>query len=244
MANPNAPVLRLVDKGDAAYKKKNYEAAKKFYEQALEIALKKGGDTNFVYSSLAKVFKKLKMYKEAYEISRQICTPAGFRDSAISLRQLAKQAQKTNDDTTIRNILNEFYKLAVLAYLCYGPFDCKGGVRGALYDRAAILCQRIDLKQIHATYQTHGIISGGGILTENDYKMFSAIFGETSRTYNPHQDFVALTKAINEAFIKSMYESWHSTEFGDDPFMVRMRDDSIAETLKWLRENAPFAIND
>ncbi|MBN2303118.1 MAG: hypothetical protein JXQ72_01495 [Anaerolineae bacterium] len=88
MSNPNLTILKLVEQGDAAYKEKEYETAKRLYEQALTLAKQTGAETNYVYSSLVKVYKKSKLYREAYQLSLQaVPTPAGFRDSAICLRQ-------------------------------------------------------------------------------------------------------------------------------------------------------------
>jgi tetratricopeptide (TPR) repeat protein len=250
MTNINVPVLRLAEQGDIAYKKKDYEKAEGIYKQALDLAVQTGAETNYVYSCLAKVYKKLKKYREAYNISFQaIPTPAGFRDCAICLRQLARQAQRAKNDSLFRETLEELYRLAALAYLCYGIHDCKTGVRGSLYDRALILCQKLELRQIHATYQTHGRLDGGGLLTESDYKLFASVFGEIEKNYNPHLDFSALTWEVNNENMKRLREHFlrapeQHPEFSNDTLWNRMANESIAENIKWLRQNAPFALND
>lgn len=240
MTNTNASVLRLVEQGDAAYKRRDYEAAERSYEQALGLAIRTGVETNYVYSCLVKVYKKHKRYKEAYEISlRAVPSTAGFRDCAICLRQLAKQAEKAQDVVLLRTTLEELYRLAVLAYLCYGTHDCQTGSR--LYDRAIILCQRLDLRQIHATYETHGVLAEGGLLTDSDYRLFASVFGENCRAYSPHQDFFALTQEVNNEYINWLrHVFWQDSEFGDSPSWIRMREENIAGMVEMLRKSFPF----
>jgi hypothetical protein len=245
MANINAPVLRLVEQGDAAYQDKDCAKAQRLYEQALDVAKRSGAATNYVYSSLVKIYKGNSEYRKAYEMSRQaLPTTAGFQDCAICLRQLAREAQNAGNASLLAGTLGELYRLAVLAYLCYGTHDCQTGAGGGLYDRAVILCQKLELRQIHATYETHGVLDGGGLLTKSDYKLFASVFDENSRTYNPHQDFAALRWEVNNEYIhwlRSVY--WQQPEFGHDSYAIRVREESMASTIEWFRENAPFAIN-
>ncbi|MBN2302885.1 MAG: tetratricopeptide repeat protein [Anaerolineae bacterium] len=250
MPNPNLSILGLVERGDSAYKNKEYEEAEQLYTQALELAIQTGTETNYVYSSLVKVYKKAGKYQEAYEISRQaVPTPAGFRDCAICLRQLAKQAKKAEDDALLEETLKELYRLAVLAYLCYGTHDCITGVRGSLHDRAVILCQKLELNQINVAYSTHGHLAGGGLLTEGDYKLFSSFFGETGNSYDPHLNFSALMREVNTEYLKWLRSYFldppaESPEFRDSPFWIRMAENNIASTIKELKKIAPFAVND
>jgi hypothetical protein len=245
MTNINAPVLRLVEQGDAAYKNRKFETAQRLYEQALDVAKRSGAATNYVYSSLVKLYIGNSEYRKAYEMSRQgLPTTAGFQDCAICLRQLAREAHKAEDDLLLAGALGELYRLAVLANLCYGTHDCQTAAGGGLFDRAVILCQKLELRQIHATFETHGVLDDGGLLTKNDYRLFASVFGENSRTYNPHQDFATLRWAVNNEYIHWLrHVFWQQPEFGDDSHAIRVREESIASTIEWFRENAPFAIN-
>ena len=249
MVNMNAPVLRLVQRGDVAFKEKNYEKAERLYTQALELAMQSGAETNYVYSCLVKVYKKSEKHQQAYETSlRAVPTSAGFRDCSICLRQLVKQATKTKDDSLIIRWCEEFYRLGVLAYLCYETYDCSRGVYGPLYDRAVILCRKLELNQISATYPTNGILAGGGLLTERDYRLFASIFGETSRIYNPLLDFSALTREINNEFLRWLRESYReppkeNPEYRHDPFWIKLAEQNIASTIEQLKRIAPFVLN-
>jgi hypothetical protein len=250
MANMNAPILRLVERGDAAFKEKHYEKAEHLYTQALELAVQSGAETNYVYSCLVKVYKKSEKHQQAYKTSlHAVPTPAGFRDCSICLRQLVKQATKAEDDSLIIKWLEEFYRLGVLAYLCYETSDCSKGVYGPLYDRAVILCQRLELRQISATYPTHGTLAEGGLLTKRDYKLFASTFGETSQIYNPILDFSALTREVNNEFIRWLRQSYleppkENPEYGNDPFWIRLAEQNIASTIEQLKRIAPFVLND
>ncbi len=247
MTNTNIPILRIVEQGDAAYKKKDYETAERLYKQALDLAKRTGAETNYVYSALAKVTKrKSDGLREAYNYSRQTCTPAGFRDGAIALRKLARQVKKEKNVSLLRETLEELYRLAVLAYLCYGTHDCKSGF--GLYDRAVIVCQMLELRQINATYQTHGTLEGGGLLTETDYKLYASVFGETDKTYNPLLDFAILTREVNDRYVNWLRDYYmrapDDSDFVVDAFWIKLATENFNHSIESLRKNFPWAIND
>jgi tetratricopeptide (TPR) repeat protein len=234
MTDANAQVLRIVEQGDAAYKAGKYQQAQHLCEQALDIAKRHGTETNYIHSCLVKIYKKNGQYTKAYEISKQaLPTPAAFRDCAICLRKMAKEAQKNKQALVLSDTLNELYRLAVLAYLCYGTHDCDTGVPGWLYDRAVAVSQRFSMPQIQATYPACGKLEGEGLLTKADYKLFGSVFGETERTYNPNTEFRNALRKIN----KETTEAWLAeTQRSILPYS--------REEVAQFKSQAPFAFND
>lgn len=191
--------LELVKQGDEAFKRKDYVEAQRLYEQALEAAKAGREDTNYIYSSLAKVYKKNKQYRDAYLLSKKaLPTPAAFRDCAICLRSLAKEARKSGTEASYRQALDELYRLAVHACLCYGTHDCQSGVSGRAYARAIVISRGLKSKPINATFQQNGKIVGGGLLAEQDYDMLIDAFGQNENTYAPQQEYVELLQAADE----------------------------------------------
>ena len=51
-------VFKLVERGDKAYKDGKYEEAMQHYLSAIEAATRSNVESDFIYSSLAKVYKK------------------------------------------------------------------------------------------------------------------------------------------------------------------------------------------
>ncbi|MBI3241136.1 MAG: hypothetical protein HYZ49_02445 [Chloroflexi bacterium] len=191
--------LELVKQGDEAYKRKDYVEAQRLYEQALEAAKARREDTNYIYSSLAKAYKKNKRYRDAYLLSRKaLPTPAAFRDCAICLRSLAKEAKKGHTEASYRQALDDLYRLAVHACLCYGAHDCQSGVSGIAYEKATVISQGLKGRQINATFQQNGRIFSGGLLTEQDYDMLIDAFGQNENTYVPQQEYADILQAANE----------------------------------------------
>jgi tetratricopeptide (TPR) repeat protein len=191
--------LGFVEQGDDAYKRKDYSEAQRLYEQALEIAKANREDTNYIYSSLTKVYKKNKNYRQAYLLSKKaLPTPAAFRDCAICLRSQAKEAKKEGDDATYRHALEDLYRLGVHACLCYGEHDCQSGVSGVSYDRAVIISRSMKSQLPVATFESNGKIIGGGLLAESDYAMFTDAFGESDKTFMPQQEYLAILQAVDE----------------------------------------------
>lgn len=187
--------LQLVAQGDEAYKSKDYSEAQRLYEKALEIAKDGNEETNYIYSYLTKVYKKNGRFREAYLLSKEaIPTPAAFRDCAICLRQIAKSARKGGDEGGYRQALEDLYRLAIYACLCYG----KNGISGADYDKAVIISKILEDEQITATYEQNGKIGiWSSLLTEKDYKLFAEAFGQTEKTFDPNVEFRTLLEKAN-----------------------------------------------
>jgi tetratricopeptide (TPR) repeat protein len=191
--------LDLVEQGDEAYKRKDYLDAQRLYQQALEVARANREDTNYIYSSLTKVYKKNKNYRQAYLLSKKaLPTPAAFRDCATCLRSLAKEAKKASDSVSYRHALEDLYKLGAYACLCYGEHNCQSGVSGAAYDRAVIMSRSMKGRPTDATFERNGKIVGGGLLTEADYIMFADAFGESDKTFIPQQEYATMLQVIDE----------------------------------------------
>lgn len=99
--------IQLVERGDVAYRRKDYKGARELYERALSIAKEKGKETNYIYSSLVRVYKSGKLYREAMEFARQaLPTPSGFEDSAICLRAIVRDALARQDATAAEDALS------------------------------------------------------------------------------------------------------------------------------------------
>jgi len=207
MPDINARVFLLVEQGNLAYKNEKYQNAEDLYNQALELAERCGIETNFIFSSLVKVYKKLGLYDKGYQISKQaIPTPAAFNDCAVLLRKIIQASKKDDQTTRLSETLDELYRLSVLAFLCYGPHDCKSGVAGSLFERAEYIVQQLPLGQIQATYTTKGILTSGGILTERDYRFFTDTFGQNDSLYNPNEDYSELIHTANETLWQKLQE--------------------------------------
>jgi tetratricopeptide (TPR) repeat protein len=200
--------LNLVEKGDAAFKDKDYGEAQLLYERALELANSRGQETNYIYSSLVKVHKRNKRYKEAYGLSRKaIPTPRGFRDCAVCLRALAHKAKKNGKHEELRKALNQLYKLATRACVYFADYDCKSGVERDLYDKAVYIHRRLPEKDIEANFQENGRIATGGLLTEQDYTLFTDVFGKNEKVYDPRIHHSHLIKAA-EAEMERRELAW------------------------------------
>lgn len=203
--------LELVEQGDEAYKRKDYLDAQRLYEQALEVAKANREDTNYIYSSLTKVYKKNKNYRQAYLLSKKaLPTPAAFRDCATCLRSLAKEAKKAGDSVSYRHALEDLYKLGAHACLCYGEHNCQSGVSGAAYDRAVIISQNMKGRLTDAAFERNGKIVGGGLLTKADYIMFADAFGESDKTFTPLQEYVTMLQAADEEMKSREEKFWKS----------------------------------
>lgn len=200
--------LNLVEKGDAAYKDKDYGQAQLLYERALGLAKSRGQETNYIYGSLAKVYKRNKRYKDAYRLSRKaIPTPVGFRDCAICLRGIAREAKENGKNEELRKALDQLYRLAILACVYFADHDCKSGVGEHLYDKAVYIHRRLREKSIQANFQENGRIATGGLLTEQDYKLFTGVFGQNEKIYDPRPKYSDLIKAA-EAEMERRELAW------------------------------------
>lgn len=111
-------------------------------------------------------------------------SPAVFREERKRFRALIRKYKKENSLEELRLTLDQYYKLALLAYACYGEHDCNSGVIGWQYDKAVGIVKEISNK-IDQTYKTHGYIENSNFISQNDWKEFVRVFGESSKRFNP-----------------------------------------------------------
>lgn len=190
--------LDLVQRGDVAYRQRDYRAAQELYEEALRIAKVQGKETNYIYSSLVRVYKHNRLYLEAVELARQAMpTPAGFRDAAICLRAVAKEGLARKDPSQVERALDELYRMAVLAAVCYGDHDCKSAVSGQQYERALLIVKALPLRSIGHCYRDRGVIKGG-LLGGSDYRLFEKVFGASPGIFDPQMEYSELLKSVDQ----------------------------------------------
>jgi hypothetical protein len=214
-----ADPLRLTEQGDRAYARKDYVAAEAFYLDALSAAKQIGTPTNYIYTQLARVFKRNKAFKEAYALSRKaVPTPAGFTDCATSARGAIRQAISEKDMDLAARWLDELYRLGVRAWLCYGAHDCKSGVAGYLHERAVYIDSALESEAIGASYASNGRIgASGGLLVERDYSLMAKVFGVNALIYDPLVDFGSLVAAVDSKIRAEAPSLWRCiSRYGTD----------------------------
>lgn len=115
-------------------------------------------------------------------------SPSVFREERKRFRALIKKYKKQNKTDKLKTTLNQYYNLAVLVTICYGDHDCNTGVIGWQYDEAiktvGKVCNKIDF-----SFAQHGFLEESNFISNNDWKTFVAVFGESSKSFNPIMKF-------------------------------------------------------
>ena len=110
-------------------------------------------------------------------------SPAVFREERKKFRALIRESKKSNDEEKLKQILNQYYNLAVLVTICYQDHDCNSAVSGSDYDKAIQTVKKI-CKKINYTYSNDGYIENSNFISANDWKTFKKVFGENSNLLN------------------------------------------------------------
>lgn len=112
-------------------------------------------------------------------------SPAVFREERKKFRSLIREAKKNNEDEKLKQILNQYYNLAVLVTICYQDHDCNSGVSGSDYDKAIKTVKKI-CKKINYEYSVDGYIENSNFISANDWKTFKKVFGENINKFYPN----------------------------------------------------------
>ena len=111
-------------------------------------------------------------------------SPAVFREERKKFRALIRKYKKNKESEKLKLILFQFYNLAILVSICYGDHDCNSGVVNWQYEEAIQkvkkLCQKISF-----SYEENGYIEKNNFISRNDWKTYQAIFGKTTKSFNP-----------------------------------------------------------
>lgn len=113
-------------------------------------------------------------------------SPAVFAEERKRFRALIRQCKKDNKDKDIKTVLDQYYSLAVLVSLCYGDHDCSSAVAGRDYDLAINIVKR-NCKKINHSFSTSGYLENNGFISNNDWKTFFSVFGESGKKFNPRK---------------------------------------------------------
>ena len=122
------------------------------------------------------------------EFSKVSMLPASLREDRKRYRTLVRQFRKNEQAKEIREVLDEFYNLAILVCAAYGNHDCDRGVSSSEYEIAELIRDRV-AGQLQFSYPSSGRIVNGGFLSESDYRSFFQVFGETDACIDPQQYF-------------------------------------------------------
>jgi hypothetical protein len=115
-------------------------------------------------------------------------SPAVFREERKRFRALIKKYKKQNEIDKLKTTLNQYYNLAVLVTICYGNHDCNTGVIGWQYDEAIKTVKKV-CNKIDFSFAQHGFLEESNFISNNDWKTFVAVFGESSKSFNPTMKF-------------------------------------------------------
>ena len=114
--------------------------------------------------------------------SVDMMTPFDLKEQRKEFRTLIKNYKKTNEIDRLKTVLNQYYNLAVVVTICYGDQDFKSSV-GGHFDIVKDTVKKI-CKKINFSYESDGILKNSSFISNNDWKTYVEIFGESSRTFN------------------------------------------------------------
>jgi len=143
----------------------------------------------YLNSTLAEAKRKIgKIENNNFNLcSFQDPSPAVFREERKRFRALIRKYKKENKNELLKEVLNEYYSLAILVTFCYGEHDCNSGVSGRMYDEAIkIVNQRCN--KINFSYLDNGRIENSGFISNNDWKTFIKVFGEVDNILNLNKE--------------------------------------------------------
>lgn len=144
---------------------------------------------DYLNSVLAKALRQSGQIKDSksYDLCRfKDPSPAVFREERKRFRALIRDCKKSNDEEKLKQVLNQYYNLAILVTMCYKDHDCNSGVSGREYDIAIKLVQ-IVCRKINYSYQDNGYILESAFISDNDWKTFEKVFGNSDFGINPSQ---------------------------------------------------------
>lgn len=110
-------------------------------------------------------------------------SPAVFREERKKFRVLIRECQKMNDEEKLKQVLNQYYNLAVLVTLCYKEHDCNSSVAGSDYEKAMIIVKKV-CKKINYSFPNDGHIEDSSFISANDWKTFKKVFGDNTSNLN------------------------------------------------------------
>lgn len=110
-------------------------------------------------------------------------SPAVFKEERKKFRALIKESQKRNDEIKLKQILTQYYHLAILVTLCYEGHDCNSAVSGNDYEKAKVIVNRV-CQKINYNFSDNGYIENSNFMSENDWKIFEKVFGNTTASLN------------------------------------------------------------
>lgn len=114
--------------------------------------------------------------------------PAVFREERKRFRALIRQYKKSNEIEKLKITLEQYYNLAVLVTICYGEHDCNSGVVGWQYDEAIKTVRKV-CDKIDFSFVRDGFLEQSSFISKSDWKAFVAIFGKSTRSFNPATTF-------------------------------------------------------
>lgn len=115
-------------------------------------------------------------------------SPAIFREERKRFRALIRKYKKENEIDKLKISLNQYYNLGVLVTICYGDHDCNSGVIGWQYDEAIKTVKKI-CKRIDYSFVSNGILEKSSFISNNDWKTFVNVFGESNKKFDPAKEF-------------------------------------------------------
>ncbi len=62
--------------------------------------------------------------------------------------------------------------------------DCNSAVSGKQYNEAVKIVKKI-CRKIDFIFDQYGLIEGSNFISKNDWKTFTSVFGESTKSFNP-----------------------------------------------------------
>jgi len=110
-------------------------------------------------------------------------SPAVFREERIKFRILIRKLKKERNVDELKNILNQYYQLAVMFTLFFGDSDSSSSFGGNARMNAQEMIPKI-CKEIQYTYSENGIILNCNYISSNDWKTFVKVFGKNTFSFD------------------------------------------------------------
>lgn len=115
-------------------------------------------------------------------------SPAVFREERKRFRALIRKYKNQGETDKLKISLEQYYNLAVLVTICYGEHDCNSGVSGWQYDDAVKIVPKL-CHEIDFSFVRNGFLDKSNFISNNDWKTFVVVFGESTKSFNPAMKF-------------------------------------------------------